>query len=508
MRTLWLFGFVLAACALLAWQTTEAGLVMDVNLARGGTASQSSTASGGAASRGNDGGLGPSYGTDKTTTHTNGNPFNKWELDLGSTFDLSQVDLYSRGDCCTPLRLGDFRLNVLDAPAGTVVHSQHFPGDVPQNSVESFSLPAGTSGRVVQVQIVGENGGANDGRNNAGNGILSLREVVVMGETEVPNSTNLARAYGGATQSSTRSGGGGNAAQFAIDGNTNGSFWGGSVTHTNTQTNPWWTVDLNSTFFVENIRLFNRTDCCGDRLNGANLSVLDESMNPVATINVGTANWSNKIFPMPYGTEGRYVRVEVPGGGKVLSLAEVQVFGGGLANVARNPNAVASQSSTGAGGTPDRAIDGNTNGQWSGGSVSHTNNLQNSWWEVDLGPLPSERYLIDEIILYNRADCCGDRLSNFRVSVFDDVVETFGMDYFATGNVPQGGSFRIALPAGTLGDRVRVQLNGWNNAGNGILSLAEVQVFASLVPEPSTLLVWSLLAGLWIGLGWWRRGRR
>jgi len=327
MNRLFLTGVLGAFCGLLAWQAADAGLVMPVNLARQGTASQSSTGAGGTANRGNDGGLGPSFSTDKTTTHTSDAAFSKWEVDLGTTFDLSQVDLYSRGDCCSPLRLGDFRVNVLDAPAGSVVHSQHFAGSVPQNSVQGFSLPAGTSGQVVQVQIVGENGGANDGLNNAGNGILSLREVVVNGKTEVANLTNLSGSYGTANQSSTRSGGGGNAAQFAIDGNTNGNFGSGSVTHTNTQNNPWWTVDLSNTFHVENIRLFNRTDCCGGRLNNANLSVLDESMATVATVNVGTVG-SDKNILMPYGTEGRYVRVDLPGNSKVLSLAEVDVVGG------------------------------------------------------------------------------------------------------------------------------------------------------------------------------------
>ncbi|HVK22769.1 MAG TPA: alpha-L-fucosidase, partial [Actinokineospora sp.] len=71
-----------------------------------------------------------------------------------------------------------------------------------------------------------------------------------------------------ATQSSTLAGSGA-AASRAVDGNTNGSYTAGSVTHTADaplDTNPWWQVDLGSSQAVGTIKLFNRTDCCADRL--------------------------------------------------------------------------------------------------------------------------------------------------------------------------------------------------------------------------------------------------
>ena len=53
----------------------------------------------------------------------------------------------------------------------------------------------------------------------------------------------------------------------------------------------------------------------------------------------------------------------------------------GYVNV--GPNGIATQSSECCGGVPSRAIDGNTNGQWAAGSITHTSG-PNSWWEVDL----------------------------------------------------------------------------------------------------------------------------
>ncbi|MFN9912401.1 MAG: hypothetical protein ACK53L_07445, partial [Pirellulaceae bacterium] len=63
----------------------------------------------------------------------------------------------------------------------------------------------------------------------------------------------------------------------------------------------------------------------------------------------------------PAGTNlsGRYVRVELPGADKILSLAEVEVFSKGE-NIARQGTAM--QSNVAFEGVPARAIDGNTNG--------------------------------------------------------------------------------------------------------------------------------------------------
>jgi hypothetical protein len=76
-------------------------------------------------------------------------------------------------------------------------------------------------------------------------------------------------------------------------------------------------------------------------------------------------------------------------------------------------------------------------------------------------------------VLFNRSDCCADRLSNFRVSVLDGDREVFGQT--VTGALGLQQEFHV--PPDTVGQTVRVQLNGVNREGNGILSLAEVQVF-------------------------------
>src|SRR5215218_2164034 len=137
------------------------------------------------------------------------------------------------------------------------------------------------------------------------------------------------------------------------------------------------------------------------------------------------------------------------------------------------PTGTAFQSTTDFGGVASRGNDDNTDPLYGDGSVTHTDVVSSgNYWQVNL-PAKSE---VSRIEVYNRGDCCGARLSHFRVSVLNNGTETFGQDYFVgDGSVPQSGSESIALPAGTRGDAVRVQLRGNNNEGNAVLSLAEVK---------------------------------
>ncbi len=125
-----------------------------------------------------------------------------------------------------------------------------------------------------------------------------------------------------------------------------------------------------------------------------------------------------KELSVPGGTEksvtGRYVRVELPGRQRTLTLAEVEVFSEGV-NVARKGKA--SQASTAHGGSAQRAIDGNTSGDFADGGQTHTREgVRDPWWEVDLG---SERPL-QLIVIWNRTDGnLGERLKNFTLKVLD-----------------------------------------------------------------------------------------
>jgi putative heme-binding domain-containing protein len=109
---------------------------------------------------------------------------------------------------------------------------------------------------------------------------------------------------------------------------------------------------------------------------------------------------------------GRYVRIELPGRSRTLTLAEVEVYSGGV-NVARKGKA--SQKNTSNGGDAKRGIDGNTSGVYADGGQTHTaENTNDPWWQVDLG----REAPIEKIVVWNRDEGdLGKRLDGFTIRI-------------------------------------------------------------------------------------------
>ncbi len=151
------------------------------------------------------------------------------------------------------------------------------------------------------------------------------------------------------------------------------------------------------------------------------------------------------------GTAGRYVRIELPGNRRTLTLAEVEVFSDGT-NIA--PQGRAKQSTTAHGGVAERAIDGNTSGSYSDGHQTHTNeNQSNPWWELDLG---SDRPL-DAITIWNRIDGdLGRRLDGFRLEVRDAAGHIV---YEKSGQPAPAPSVRFELEGDSAGGLRRAAMN-------------------------------------------------
>ena len=154
--------------------------------------------------------------------------------------------------------------------------------------------------------------------------------------TPAQSGVNIAQGKA-ATQSSTYSYGDPVAAK-AVDGNTNGNFFVWSTTATNDESQAWWQVDLGSVQPMASLTLWNRTDCCGDRLSNFYVLVSD---NPFVSTDLNTtlsqAGVSSYYFAsvgtsasLAVNRMGRYVRVQLAGT-NYLSLAEVQVWSGPVA---------------------------------------------------------------------------------------------------------------------------------------------------------------------------------
>lgn len=110
--------------------------------------------------------------------------------------------------------------------------------------------------------------------------------------------------------------------------------------------------------------------------------------------------------------EAKYLQIYLPGQTRVLSLAEVKVFSGGV-NIAGT--ASASQSSLFGNGYAQLGNDGNSEGRYFRGSVTHTQPESSPWWELKFNGLRK----VERVEIYNRADCCADRLVPFTVQLLD-----------------------------------------------------------------------------------------
>ena len=125
----------------------------------------------------------------------------------------------------------------------------------------------------------------------------------------------------------------------AVDNDTNGNFANGSVTHTGFQNQPYWEVDLDDISRIDSITIYNRTDCCQNRLSNFSILVgtrpIDaRNLNAAKALDGVTAvkenqsiSGNSETFAMPEGTKGRYVRIQLSGNDTVLSLAEVEIMG-------------------------------------------------------------------------------------------------------------------------------------------------------------------------------------
>jgi hypothetical protein len=301
------------------------GTIPPTDVALNKAATQSSTYGNAVASEAVDGNTDGIFANNfVATTNLDTNPW--WEVDLGASATVSSIAIWNRTDCCGS-RLGDYWVFVSDTPFGPSDTPTTLQGRAGTFSSHQTSAPSpstsvvisGAQGRYVRVQL-------------SSAGYLSLAEVQVFGTIASPlTDVALNKA---ATQSSTY----GNAvASEAIDGNTDGNFANNFVATTNLDTNPWWEVDLGASATVSSIAIWNRTDCCGSRLDDYWVFVSDTPFGPSDTPTTlqgraGTYSSHQTSAPSPStsvvisSAQGRYVRVQLSSAG-YLSLAEVQVFG-------------------------------------------------------------------------------------------------------------------------------------------------------------------------------------
>ena len=143
----------------------------------------------------------------------------------------------------------------------------------------------------------------------------------------------------------------GGVASRAVDGNTDGAYGNNSCTHSNDEKDPWWEIDLGAYYDVSKIVIWNRTDdCCWNRLQGFYVMASEQQITGCSTgsefqfKNGGALSFSSgsqSSMTLEGNKKCRYIRIFIPGAIKILSLAEVEVFG----QLSKSQTVSASQSS-------------------------------------------------------------------------------------------------------------------------------------------------------------------
>jgi len=247
---------------------------------------------------------------------------------------------------------------------------------------------------------------------------------------------------------------------------------------TEVDANPWWQVDLGEPGWIDELAITPGSAAPVDVVVIVSAmpftapDLASALAQPDAVRVYHRAHGAASPYRVPIQAAGRYVKLQVIGRG-TLSLAEIEVRG--LRDLALGKRAV--QSTTWQGAVATRAVDGNADGDFYNRSLTHTDGDQPAWWLLDLGPGVS---YIDRIIVYNRSDCCAERLTRFHGYVSDQPLPRG-----ATGEVmPDASTWsqRYALPAGPR----RVTMTVRRRGGRYVLieldrpyplSLAEVMVF-------------------------------
>jgi hypothetical protein len=340
-----------------------------------------------------------------------------WEVNLLSRREVSEVVIHNREDCCFE-RLNGVIVDLLDKEHNVIARVQHNPeteGEI--NAMWMAHFPPMSMAWFVRVMVVHEEGTC---------GFLNLAEVEVISKCLEGDACmnpeyeclqgNIAQCKP-ARQISTVSA---EVARNAVDSER-------GISHTDCEEVPWWEVDLQGRYHVSEVVIFNRQDCCKERLNNVIVELLNSTGHAVNMVQHDPItdggidiSWTAKFND--FGDYANKVRVSLlndVGECSALNLADVQVMSTCLetdacyhgyscadGNVAQCKPAT--QSSTREGMVADKALDGEE-------SLSMTDCENNPWWSVDL----LGEYGVKEVVVYNRRDCCFERLNGTLVELLD-----------------------------------------------------------------------------------------
>ena len=124
-------------------------------------------------------------------------------------------------------------------------------------------------------------------------------------------------------------------ADYAAGNSVNGNLFDFSTT-SGAEPQPWWQVDLGATTDIETIAIYNRLDCCAERVKDYYVLVsaqplagsLAEALAAPGVVSVHESEQAGRPTTIDIPSEGRYVRVWLASTApQELNMSEVQVLG-------------------------------------------------------------------------------------------------------------------------------------------------------------------------------------
>ncbi|MCG8650027.1 MAG: discoidin domain-containing protein, partial [Pirellulales bacterium] len=343
-----------------------------VNLALGGAATQSSTyvnwqlAVNSIASLAIDNNTNGVLTTDSVAaTLTQPNPW--WEVDLLTDTEIDEITVWPRTD--HPSQLADFTIQLLDADR-VVLWEQ--TGVAQPNPSTTFHPPVFTPDP--GITVVKTNGTTTVSEDASTDTFAVSLDVAPASDVVVNLVSN-------------------DTSEFTVD--------QASLTFTPLNWNTPQTVTVTG---VDDP--LPDGDITGTVTLSIDVGSSDSAYTAVANVDTSVVNEDNEYIP----PQPHYVRIERYGS-TALAIAEVQVM---LDDVNLALSGTATQSSTYQTAGAHLAIDNNTNGLFSGGSVTGTLTQQNPWWELAL----ADDTEIDQINVWVRTDYPG-QLANFTLKLLD-----------------------------------------------------------------------------------------
>jgi len=398
-----------------------------MDLAQGRPAIQSSTESAMAtAMKAVDGDTNGDLENGKSCTHTDSKSDTPpwWRVDLGSSAAVESVTIWNRSDCCADrLSAAGHQFEVRVGDKGDNYEANDKCGDlhsIAPPAVSASIMCGGKTGQYVFIDIP------------VGKRVLTLCEVRVTGghvAMDIAKNKPCGEAVGpGQTDTCNK----------ANDGSIANDMSSALVIPcTETEGDkPWWFVDLQDEFKVSHVEVWG-ADGRTDQLSNFQVRVGDTrpedttfSKNRVCSGNTNDGKQDSQSFNMKdperptmvvdcNSEPGSYVSINLPAGAakQTMSLCEVKVYG--TVSKAKKTNLAlmmpTGQVDTAYGGASDRAVDGNTETSFGKGSCTHTKKTKDPWWWVDLQKDAS----VSRVMVWNRSDCCGDKLNDFQVRVLD-----------------------------------------------------------------------------------------